>query len=283
MSPKVSIVVAVRDGESTLGSALASLQVQTLDDIEVLVVDDGSSDGTFGLLKQLASQDNRIWPIRLERNVGVYGARAVGLEVASAPWIGFLDADDLALPTMFERLLGAAQESQADIALCGSLLLTPGGQSLGPKVKFQRGQVFDNDLFERFCRRGFGSSVMWNKLYRAELIKSCHALPQRIESSTEDTLVNIGCFWEAHRVVTLPELLHRYVRQSGSLTKDLQPEEGFVKIVRAFAVAVDLYAHLGPQAQAGIADLYRAQLAYPSYALPWQASLPTWSGAPLSR
>ena len=123
----------MRDGESTLGSALASLQAQTLDAIEILVVDDETRDGTFDLLQQLALRDSRLRPIRLERNLGVHRARAVGLGGAQAPWIAFLDADDHALPTMLERLLGAAQASQADIALCGSMCVTPEGQFLSPK------------------------------------------------------------------------------------------------------------------------------------------------------
>ena len=272
--PVVSVVVAVRDGEATLSAALASLQAQTLDAIEIIVVDDHSSDGTAVLLDQMARQDSRLRPIRLERNLGVHRARSVGLEAARAPWIAFLDADDQALPTMLERLMGAAQANQATIALCGSLRVSPQGRSLGPKVRFPRQQVWDNSLFERFCHLQCGTGALWNKLYRAELIRPWASRPHRWpQNGTEDTLVNIGCFWQARRVVTLPDLLHHYVLQPGSLTTALDAQRGFCKIVRAFAIAVDLYAHLGSAALAGIADLYRAQLAYPSYALAWQDNL----------
>jgi len=269
--------MAVRNGEATLASSLASLQAQSLKEIEILVVDDHSSDGTAVLLQQLSQRDDRLVPIRLASNRGVHLARATGILQARAPWITFLDADDRALPQMLERLHAAAMAAAADIAVCGSLRVTPQGRSLGPKVRFIRGHVYEKDIFAAFCHLQFGTGALWNKLYRTELIRTWGTRAQRwTQNGTEDTLVNLGCFWQARRVVTLPELLHHYVLQPGSLTTDLHAVHGFSKIVRAFAIAVDLYAHLGPQALAGIADLYRAQLAYPSYALPWQTTLPAW-------
>ena len=274
----------VNNGSATLASALASLQAQTLTDIEILVVDDHSSDATPAMLDKLASREARLRAIRLGSNLGVHHARAAGLEEARAPWIAFLDADDRALPTMLERLLTAAETSQADIAICGSLRVTPEGRSLGPKVRFPRQQLWQEEVFESFCQLRFGTAALWNKLYRSELIRPWASRPHRWQQNgTEDTLVNIGCFWHARRVVALPDVLHRYVLQPGSLTTALEAERGFAKIVRAFAIAVDLYAHLGPRALAGIADLYRAQLTYPAYALPWQTGLlieadwPAWT------
>lgn len=278
-------MVAVRNGEATLASALASLQVQSLAEIEILVVDDHSSDATPAVLDQQARLDPRLRPIRLGRNLGVHRARAAGLEAVRAPWTAFLDADDRALPTMLERLLAAAEASQADIAVCGSLRVTPEGRSLGPKVRFPRQQLWEQQVFEAFCQLRFGTGALWNKLYRTELIRPWATRPHRWhQNGTEDTLVNIGCFWQARRVVTLADVLHHYVLQPGSLTTALEAERGFSRIIRAFAIAVDLYAHLGPRALAGIADLYRAQLAYPAYALPWQAGAPieadwpAWTG-----
>ncbi len=277
-TPRVSVVMAVRNGESTLASALASLQAQTLSDLEILVVDDHSSDATPALLRRFAERDSRIHPIRLTHNQGVQVARAAGLEQSRAPWSTFLDADDRALPSMLACLLAAAETNDADIVVCGSLRVTTEGRSLGPKVRFPRQQVFERDIFERFCRLQFGTGALWNKLYRTELIRTWGTSPHRWpQNGTEDTLVNIGCFWQARRVVTLPDVLHHYVLQPGSLTSDLEEERGFEKIVRAYCTAVDLYAQLGARALAGIADLYRAQLGYPSYALPWQATLLLWA------
>jgi glycosyltransferase involved in cell wall biosynthesis len=268
----------VRNGEATVASALASLQSQTLADIEILVVDDHSTDATPSLLQQLTRRDPRVQFIRLPHNQGVQAARAAGLLQARAPWIAFLDADDHALPSMLARLLSVAESTRADIVVCGSLRVTPAGRSLGPKVRFPRQAIVESGLFERFCRLEFGTGALWNKLYRADLIRRWGCRTHRwTQNGTEDTLVNIGCFWDARRVITLPDLLHHYVFQPDSLTSSLDAERGFFKIVQAFATAVDLYAHLGPRALAGIADLYRAQLAYPCYALPWQDNLHPWA------
>ena len=276
--PLVSVIVAVHNGEDTLPAALASLQAQTLPDLEMLVVDDHSTDGTWALLQEMSRCDGRIRPLRLATNLGVHEARASGLRQARAPWIAFLDADDLALPTMLEQMHAAAENFTADIVLCGSRRVTPEGRSLGTKVRFSRQQLWNQDIFAAFCRLEFGTGALWNKLYRAELIRHWGTQPHRWpQNGTEDTLVNIGCFWQVRRVVALPAVLHHYVDQPGSLTSNIDAEKAFTKIVRAFAIAVDLYARLGPQALAGIANLYRAQFAYEVYALPWQDDLPAWS------
>lgn len=276
--PRVSVVVPVHNGRATVASALASLQAQTLAEIEILVVDDHSTDDTPSLLQQLKQSDPRIQFIRLPHNQGVQAARAAGLLQARAPWIAFLDADDHALPIMLARLLNVAESTRADIVICGSLRVTPAGRSLGPKVRFPRQASIESGLFERFCHLEFGTGALWNKLYRADLIRRWGCRTHRwTQNGTEDTLVNIGCFWEARRVITLPDVLHHYVLQPDSLTSSLEAERGFFKIVQAFAIAVDLYAPLGSRALAGIVDLYRSQLAYPSYALLWQDNLPPWA------
>jgi hypothetical protein len=277
-TPRLSVVMAVRNGEATLAASVASLQRQSLQDLEILVVDDHSTDGSVALLQRLASQDVRIRPILLSANVGVHEARAAGLHQARAPWIGFLDADDIALPTMAASLIAAGEQADADIVICGSLRVTPQGRSLGPKVRFPHLQIWQGNLLQAFCRLQFGTGALWNKLYRAELIRHWGTQPQRWrQNGTEDTLVNIGCFADARRVLTLPQLLHHYVLAPDSLTTDLEPQRGFERIVRAYAIALDLYASLGPDAVADITNLYRAQLAYPAYALPLQQGLPAWS------
>jgi len=271
----VSVIIPAFNSERTISQTLASVAAQDLDNIEIICVDDASTDSTPTVIDNYVQRDKRFKSVYIKHNLGVHLARAEGIKAASYGWIGFLDSDDTVAPVTYKSLLNTALHYDADIVICGSRRITPSGHNLGIKYKPSVLEVFDNLLLKRFCRLEFGTGSLWNKLYRAELIRNWCARSQRWpQNGTEDTLVNIGCFSEAKRVCTLPIVYHFYIQQPGSLTNNLDPAIGFVKIVRAYAMAIDLYAHLGVEAQALIADLYRAQLSFPSYAIPWQDSIP---------
>ena len=100
--PLVSVVLAARDARATIEQAVASVLGQTLGDLELVVVDDGSVDGTGELLK--AERDARLRVVRNEEALGLAGALNVGLEQARGRYVARLDADDIARPAWLERL-----------------------------------------------------------------------------------------------------------------------------------------------------------------------------------
>ena len=273
----VSVIIPCHNSERTITKTLDSIRSQSLSSLEIICVDDASRDGTHSILQSFAEIDARLKIISLSENVGVHLARAEGIKQATCQWIGFLDSDDIALPGMFETLLSAAESKNADIVICGSERVTPDGRFLGDKVRFKSSLNFDDNVFQSFCRLSFGTGALWNKLYRAPLVQKWGTKKQRwMQNGTEDTLVNIGCFWEAERVVVLPEVLHQYVLQPGSITTSTDAQRSVLKIIKAFAIAIDLYASLGEEALVGITDLYRAQLDFPAYGLPWQTGYAEW-------
>jgi succinoglycan biosynthesis protein ExoO len=113
--PEVSIIMATLDGANTIGKAIESAQDQTLRDIEIIVVDDGSTDGTGDLVSAMAGKDARIKCVRLPQNIGVGGARNVALVHATGEWVAILDADDWYEPNRLENLLKAARDTKADL------------------------------------------------------------------------------------------------------------------------------------------------------------------------
>jgi glycosyltransferase involved in cell wall biosynthesis len=131
-SPRVSVVIPTRDSIGFLPEAIATAQAQTLRDIEILVVDDGSLDATWALLLGAAASDPRVRPLRRAAPSGVSAARNAGLAEARGDWIALLDADDLWLPDRLERLVGRAEALEADL-LADDLLLRDfeTGASLG--------------------------------------------------------------------------------------------------------------------------------------------------------
>ncbi|MCX7273873.1 MAG: glycosyltransferase [Burkholderiales bacterium] len=106
--PRVSIVIPAYNHERFIAQALASLQAQTVDDFEVVVVDDGSTDGTAALAHAAAQTDPRIRVVE-QANAGSHGAINRGIGLARARWIAILNSDDCFAPTRLQRLLDAAQ------------------------------------------------------------------------------------------------------------------------------------------------------------------------------
>lgn len=111
----VSIVVPCYNAQAFIADALASLQRQTLQDWECLVVDDCSTDGSVAVIMEMAKSDARIRPILLSVNGGASLARNAALDEAVGTWVTLLDADDLYAPDRLERLVGIAQTQNADM------------------------------------------------------------------------------------------------------------------------------------------------------------------------
>ena len=189
-----------------------------------------------------------------------------GLKQSTAPWIGFLDADDFARPSMFETLLTAAVENDTDIVVCGSDRVTEQRKVIAPKLRFRRSEKVEDNVFERFCAFDFGTGLLWNKLFRRSVIEPWFSLhfPWR-QSINEDLLLNIGCFHNAGSVYLLNEQLHEYVLVDSSVTTKMQNCWAYVETFRAYALAVTCYQRLGKEAVMGIIDMYRAQISWDTY------------------
>lgn len=131
-SPLISVIVPIYNMESLLPRCLDSLAAQTLRDLEIICVDDGSTDGSGGIVRKYASGDSRFRLITQE-NSGRAEARNAGIRAAAAPYLGFADPDDYVEPDMYERLYRLAEESGADMVQCSYSPFLPAesGESRG--------------------------------------------------------------------------------------------------------------------------------------------------------
>jgi cellulose synthase/poly-beta-1,6-N-acetylglucosamine synthase-like glycosyltransferase len=114
-SPLVSVVIPAHNSASLLPGAIFSVQQQTLQDIELLLVDDASTDESWEIMTRAAELDRRVRPLRRARNGGVSAARNEALRVARGRYVAFLDSDDAILPQRLERLVALAEASGADL------------------------------------------------------------------------------------------------------------------------------------------------------------------------
>ncbi len=132
--PRVAVVTPCFNAERYLTETVESVRNQSLRDWRLVVVDDGSSDGSGSIADDLASADHRVSAVHLERNVGVANARRVGAELAAADHLLFLDADDVLEPTMLEQTV-AVLDRRPDLSAVytGHRYIGPDGEDLGPE------------------------------------------------------------------------------------------------------------------------------------------------------
>lgn len=173
----VSIIVTTYNIEQYVEQCLASVAAQTLSEIEVLVVDDGSSDSTPAKIEAFCAKDPRFVPVLLGENSpgGVATAANAGLDRATAPWVGFVDGDDFVEPTMFQQLVEAATANDTDLAMCQYMEIDDATGERKNPADAHRWADLDRDVYRLDVenRKAFLRfiSVPWRKLYRRDLIE----------------------------------------------------------------------------------------------------------------
>ena len=118
---KLSVIVPVYKAEKTLRKCVDSLLAQTLGDLEVILINDGSPDGCQAILDDYAARFPETVRTKTVENGGQGRARNFGIDMARGDWLGFVDSDDWVLPEMYEKLIAAAEKEGADVAVCDTL------------------------------------------------------------------------------------------------------------------------------------------------------------------
>ncbi|MFW7354707.1 MAG: glycosyltransferase family 2 protein [Brucella sp.] len=178
MQPLMSIIITSYNIKEYIQDCLDSIVNQTLEEIEIIIVDDGSDDGTKEIINTYASKDERIIPILLDYNSpgGVATAANVGIKAAKGKYIGFADGDDIYDPTMFEKLYMSAQRYDSDIAMCSFMEFdtetrtrTLAHDYSWPNVRAARSieMAYPREKFDILRLL----PVPWRKIYRRSLIE----------------------------------------------------------------------------------------------------------------
>ncbi len=230
----ISIIVPVYNVSSYLDQCIDSLLNQTYSNIEIILVDDGSTDSSGSICDQYAKRDGRIIVIH-QTNAGLSSARNSGLNAVHGSYVGFVDGDDFCYPTMYETLYQELTRSQADLAICGYNRLID--EQL-VKVKFPYPKLMDSKNFlaslfnfPKFSAKHVHGSTCVNKLYPIDLIGDTRF---RKTSGSEDETFLFELSSKLRKVTFIPQNLYVYRLRSGSLST----REGFFQ--KSYASRLDL-------------------------------------------
>ena len=214
----ISVVVPVYNVAPELERCVSSILAQTYQNLEVILVDDGSIDDSLAVMHRLSNADSRVVALHKE-NGGVTSARLFGVEAARGEWIGFVDGDDEIEPDMYERLLNNARQYGTDISHCGYRMCFADG-----RVNYfhNTGIVLEQDRKKGLMDLLEGTLVepgLCNKLYRRGLFSD---IAQQIDTSiriNEDLLMNFFLFQKAGRSVFEDFCPYHYIVRSTSASR----------------------------------------------------------------
>lgn len=224
-SPKVSIVVPVYKVEEYIDRCLDSLLNQTLKDIEIILVDDGSPDNCPKICDEYAQKDARVRVVH-KQNEGLGYARNSGMEVAVGEYIAFVDSDDFVDIRMFEELYSTAKKSNSDIVLCGYKRIKK-NKCIGqyhdvdvPELKhgkeclsILKGMIGETPEYRHY------DFAVWHGIYKNDLIRRNNIkFCSEREYISEDVVFHLSIIPFCDKICILPDRFYNYCLNSNSLT-----------------------------------------------------------------
>lgn len=215
MNPQVSVIVPVYQVRPYLERCVDSLLQQSLHEIEIILIDDGSTDGCAQICDRYAALDERVRVVH-QKNAGLSAARNTGLDLAQAPYIMFVDSDDWVGPDFCSIPLGIAKETQVDLVFFARRIWN------GKRVR-RRHSWSKTGLLHEIDALKFGlfqSITVWDKLYARELFNEIR-FP--IDRYCEDYAVTHQIVRTAGKAFYIDIALYNYCIREGSITRQNNP------------------------------------------------------------
>lgn len=274
---KVSIIVPVYNAEKYLSHCIESLSNQTYKNIEIILVNDGSTDDSLKICEKYAEKDNRI---RLHniKNSGVSTARNIGIGIATGTYITFVDSDDWAEPNMLEFAVTKIKETESDIVIWSCfknyynnelrISMIPGGDKV---FEGSKDILYLKSIHAMYGEEKITDSVstgsVWCKLYRKEIITRNNLKFNTYLTRAQDTVFSINAFKYANKISYFDKNLYHYRINNSSTTSGTRyipdTEKPFNLLLDEFEVFIK--KHIKNESR----DYYRALNARTIQVLKW--------------
>lgn len=215
----ISIIVPVYNVKQYIEDCLESIIAQTYQNLEIILVDDGSNDGSEDICEKMADRDERIQVVH-QANQGLSAARNTGLDRMQGKYVVFVDSDDFIHPEMIECLYSALKGNEADLAFCSHIRFKDGNHyhflQASKKKDFQI-------LSGRECIKNFNGKnaldmvVVWNKLYQKKIFETLRFPMGKIH---EDEFINYKILYPLTKCVYVISPMYYYRIRKGSITQN---------------------------------------------------------------
>ncbi len=243
----ITVIIPMYNTENCIERCLNSVVSQNFSDLEIIVVDDGSTDGSADKVRALAQKDQRIRLIEQE-NHGLVYSRKVGINKATGEYVLFVDSDDYLESDVVEKMAVLAKDNQADVVACGAIFEVDGSRTNGKTVKnyaeaklYADGEV--KELKEKlFCAADFCTMALlpflWNKLWKTELIKEFVLRADDRFAVGEDVAIGFPAIMAAKRVFVSDYAGYHYCQRQTSMMRNTTGDD------REYANACRIYRYL---------------------------------------
>ncbi|MBE5936764.1 MAG: glycosyltransferase [Lachnospiraceae bacterium] len=244
---KVSVIVPVYNSEQYLIRCLDSLVNQTLKDMEIICINDGSTDSSLDILGKYEKDYNHI-KVYSQSNQGLVAARKKGVSLATGNFIGYVDSDDWVEEEMYEQMLVYAEKENADIVTCGYFLEgnyttkhldnVEEGLYAGETIGYLR----DNTIYNYSKKETGLRGSLWSKLFKREIIELAqNSVPDNI-TIAEDKLCVLRAILEGERVYVLKKPLYHWEMNYNSMSRS-DDYSYLGKIDNVYKYLVGIYEH----------------------------------------
>lgn len=214
MNELISVIVPVYNVEKYLRKCIDSIRKQTYLNLEIILVNDGSTDNSDKICNEYAKEDKRIRVIN-KTNGGLSSARNSGLEVANGTFIAFVDSDDWIESNMIEKMLSVALKEKADIVHCGIKQVGENGDIY--KVLFEDNIILNsNDEILRAYFTEEISVIVCNKLFKRKVIDNIRMIEGK---NNEDNMYCIEVLLRTNKLVSISDAFYNYLQRNDSITK----------------------------------------------------------------
>lgn len=217
---KISVIVPVYNASAYLKQCLESLVNQTMEGLEIIVIDDGSTDDSGRIADSFAEKHSN-FRVYHQSNRGIGATRGIALQYPTGEYVGWVDSDDFVEPDMYARLYDAAQQNDADVVSCDYSFYPDKVSTKEKWFKMYQGKV-DWNFIER-------NTQCWNKIVRREMLTELdmeHWYPLAGDGAYLLTLL------KAKKIVTLPDSLYWYRVGHASLSSSFGKTEAFIRNIK---------------------------------------------------
>lgn len=235
----ISIIVAVYNAEEWLNRCIDSIIDQTYSNIEIILVDDGSTDRSPTICDEYAKKDDRVVVIH-KPNGGLSDARNTGISAAKGAYIGFVDNDDYIVSNMYEDMLKAMEQSDVDLVVCNCTYVDEDGQPVGEISPISKSEIISpKEYFVRLASPKSGYYItVWNRLYKRELLDGIQFPCGR---TNEDSYVVHRIVQRCRSIMVLNNSYYFYIQRDASLSRTPKTDQ-YYDSIEALIDRIEFYS-----------------------------------------